>query len=80
MVLHFRIEDTILDEIYAQLLTDDLDGDGTFDSNHQEAEVALTGETLEAQLFEGSDQLNLFLSGKQLRAMLEDLAAAGMLT
>ena len=77
LVLHFRVQDTNLAAIYEQLLLDDLDGDGILDSSKQEAEVSLTGETVDSVLIEGFDTLDLFLSGKNLRALLEELASAG---
>jgi hypothetical protein len=79
MVLHFRVQDTALDEIYAQLVADDInETDGVLDSNKQEFEVTLTGETLDDQLFAGMDDLELFLAGKSLRNLLDGLAAAGL--
>jgi hypothetical protein len=78
MVLHFRTQDTVLDEIYAQLLVDDIDADGVLDSNHQEFDVSLSGSTLDDQLFAGSDEMDLFLAGKSLRNLLDELAAAGL--
>lgn len=75
MLLKFRREDTILDEIYAQLLADDLDEDGILDSTRQAAQIELTGETLEDELFRGSDAITLFLSGKSLRTLLDQLVA-----
>jgi hypothetical protein len=78
MVLYFRIQDTALDEIYAQLVEDDLDEDGILDSNHQKAEVTLTGETLDNLSIKGSDSMDLFLSGKALRELLDELAAEGV--
>jgi hypothetical protein len=73
MQLKFRREDTILDEIYAQLLADDLDQDGILDSTRQTAQIDLTGETLEDELFRGSDAITLFLTGKALRTLLDQL-------
>ena len=43
------------------------------DSNQQTAEVALTGQTIDSALIEGSDDMNLFLSGKALRDFLDEL-------
>jgi hypothetical protein len=78
LLLHFRIADTNLQEIYAALLADDLNEDGILDSNHQVAEeVTLTGETVDQVMIEGMDTLDLFLAGKRLRDLLEELAAAG---
>ena len=79
LLLHFRIADTNLQEVYEALLADDLDEDGILDSNRQEAEVSLTGETVDAVMIEGMDTLDLFLAGKRLRDLLEELAAAGAL-
>ena len=73
MVLKFRLEDTYLRELYAQLVAEDLDGDGVLDSTRQEAEVTLNGETLEQDLFEGTDNVNLFLAGKSLRELLDSM-------
>ena len=73
LVLHFRTQDTTLADIYAQLLLDDADADGVLDSTRQTFEVALTGETLDDLLFVGSDDLDLFLSGKALRDLLDEL-------
>ena len=75
MVLHFRVQDTNLLAIYEQLLFDDLE-DRVLDWSHQQAEVSLTGQTVDDVVFEGFDQLDLFLSGKALRSLLAELAAA----
>jgi hypothetical protein len=77
LVLHFRTQDTNLRAIYEQLLAEDIDGDGVLDSNHQEAEVSLTGLTTTDELFDGADQVDLFLAGRALRDHLDDLAASG---
>ena len=64
MVLHFRVQDTNLADIYyAQLLAEDLK-DGVLDSNHQTAAVSLTGRTATDEYFAGFDDVDLFLSGK----------------
>lgn len=73
MILHFRIQDTNLRALYTQLLLDDLDGDGVLDSNHQVASVTLTGQTVDEVLFAGTEDLDLFLAGKNLRTLLESL-------
>ncbi len=79
LVLHFRVEDTNLADIYAQLLAEDLDEDGILDSNHQTTEVSLIGQTATDEYFQGFDDVDLFLSGKNLRELLEDLAEAGVI-
>jgi uncharacterized delta-60 repeat protein len=71
--LKFRREETELDEIYAQLLADDLDGDGVLDSTRQTAEVSVTGQTIDDVLFSGSGSINLFLAGRNLRELLARL-------
>jgi hypothetical protein len=71
--LKFRRQDTDLEALYAELLVDDHDADGVLDSTQQLAEVAVTGQTLDDQLFSGSDDLTLFLSGQSLRNLLDDL-------
>jgi hypothetical protein len=58
---------------YAQLLPDDLDGDGVLDSTRQTAAVSVTGRTLDDVLFSGSDSINLFLAGRNLRELLARL-------
>lgn len=77
LVLHFEIQETNLADLYAQLLADDLNEDGVLDSNRQTATVSLTGQTATDEYFEGIDELDLFLSGKNLRELLDDLAAVG---
>jgi hypothetical protein len=76
LMLKFRTQDTALRSIYEQLIADDVNGDGVLDSNHQTASVSLTGETTDHVFVEGFDELDLFLSGKALRTLLEQLAAA----
>ncbi len=79
LVLNFRTQDTNLRAVYDQLLADDIDADGVLDSNQQEAQVSLTGDTTSDALFVGTDQMDLFLTGKALRQTLDQLAAAGAL-
>ena len=62
-----------MDELYAELLTGDLDADGVLDATRQIARIAVTGQTLDDLLFTGSDNVTLFLSGKSLRNLLEDI-------
>jgi hypothetical protein len=76
LVLQFRAQDTNLREVYDRLLVEDIDGDGLLDSNHQAARVSLTGQTVD-EFFVGFDDLDLLLSGKNLRNLLEELAASG---
>jgi len=77
LVLHYRTQDTNLQSLYQQLLADDVNDDGVLDSNHQTARVSLTGQTEDDVFIEGFDDLDLFLSGKKLRSLLDELAAAG---
>jgi hypothetical protein len=79
MVLHFRVEETDLAEVYALLLAEDTNGDGVLDSNGQTTEVSLTGQTVEDEYFAGFDEVDLFLSGRNLRDLLEELVAAGVI-
>ena len=65
--------------MYAQLLVDDADADGVLDSTRQLAQVALTGRTITGQLFAGSDEVNVFLSGRALRDLLAQMASEGLL-
>ena len=76
LVLNFRIEDANLVELYAQLLAEDLEDDGVLDSRRKTVSLGLTGETVDEVFFEGADAVDLFLAGKALRDLLEQLAAA----
>jgi hypothetical protein len=73
MVLHFRVQETNLADVYAALLADDND------SNHQSVAVSLEGETINDEVFAGMDDADLFLSGNALRELLDELALAGLL-
>jgi PKD repeat protein len=73
LVLHFRTQDTDLQQLYERLLIEDRDADGVLDSTRQTATVSLTGRTQTGVSFEGSDTLGLFLSGKALRDLLAQL-------
>jgi len=77
MVLHFRVRDTNLADLYAQLLVDDPDADGTLNSSRRTAAVSLTGQTATDEYFAGFDEVDLFLSGRNLRDFLDRLASAG---
>ena len=59
-------------DIYFGLLADDL-VDSVLDSKRQDYTALLTGETLDGQLFEGFDVVDLFLSGKALKEALASL-------
>ncbi len=74
LVLHFRLTDTILADAYVQLIEDDLI-DGILDSNHQQFEATLTGETLDGVMFQGSDDVDLFLTGRALRELIAGLGS-----
>ena len=63
----------------AELLAADLDADGVLDTNHQTAQISLTGSNTDDTEFIGGDELDLFLSGKALRELLDQLAAQGEL-
>jgi hypothetical protein len=71
LVLHFDVQDTNLDDVYADLVADDFNADGVLDSNRQLVEALLFGKTLDGDDLVGSDELNLFLSGRQLRDLLD---------
>ncbi len=73
LVLTYNVQDTNLGAIYDQLLLDDLNGDGVLDSSRQEASVSVVGTTADGTDFIGSDTVNLFLSGKSLRDLLDEL-------
>ncbi len=78
-VLLFNTQDTDLKAIYQELLADDADADGVLDSTRQVAQVRLTGETLADESFEGYDSVTLFLSGKSLRDLLDQMHRDGLL-
>jgi hypothetical protein len=73
MILHFSVQDTNLRETYEQLLLDDMDADGVLDSNKQIATVSLSGTTTDDTQIFGDDDVNLFLSGKALREIMDEL-------
>jgi uncharacterized delta-60 repeat protein len=79
LLLKFRAQDTSLRRLYSELLVADADADGVIDSTRQVATTTLTGETLSHDLIEGSDTVDLQLSGKALRTLLDQLRAAGLL-
>ncbi|MBI3412125.1 MAG: hypothetical protein HY040_27655 [Planctomycetes bacterium] len=83
LVLDFRTQDTTLRQLYGQLLAeDDQVLNGRLDCNvskHQLATLGLTGQTVDGLQFQGFDEVDFFLSGKALRAMLAELAAAGLI-
>jgi parallel beta-helix repeat protein len=66
LVVHFRLAETGLLDIYEDLLRDDL-ADGTLDSYHQSIDLALEGMTNDGVLFRGTDLVDLFLMGQKLR-------------
>ena len=79
LILHFETQATELAYLSAQLAADDPDGDGILNSNHQTAAVSLTDLTATDEYFQGFDEVDLFLSGKHLRDLLENHAAANLI-
>jgi hypothetical protein len=79
LVLYFRTQETSLRATYEQLLLADSDADGVLDSTRQLASIALTGRSNSGELLRGFDQVNLFLSGKALRTLLDELNANGLI-
>ncbi|MGI6416679.1 MAG: SBBP repeat-containing protein [Thermoguttaceae bacterium] len=79
LVMHFQTQATNLQAMYTDLLLDDSNTDGILDSTKQLAEITLVGETQDNLTLEGSDSLNIFLSGKKLRELLDQLHAVGAL-
>ncbi len=65
--------------LYAQLLADDIDGDGILDSNRPTTAISLTGETTDGKEIVGRDEVDLFFAGKALRDLLDELAPAEVL-
>jgi len=79
LVMHFETQKTNLQAVYTDLLLADFGLDDVLDSTRQAATVTLTGKTTDGLTLEGSDELNLFLSGKKLRELLDRLHADGSL-
>lgn len=69
LVLHFRIDDTNLREVYSQLLLADAD-DGMLDTTREQTTLLLTGSTTDGKLWEGLDSATLFESGQTLKDLL----------
>jgi len=67
--LHFRIDATNLQEVYAQLLLADA-ADGTLDSTRKSTSLLLTGRTTDGRLWEGSAAVTLFMTGNELDDLL----------
>lgn len=78
LVLHFRMEDMQSDllDLYAERLAADVAEDGDLDSNKQIIEAVLLGSTFSSELFQGVDNVEVFLSGK---ALDDFLAAHGII-
>jgi hypothetical protein len=74
LVLHFQVQDTNLAGVYKDLLAED-DGDDT----RQTTSVSLSGETIDGEEIIGTDEVDLFFSGRALRELLDSLALAGIL-
>ena len=64
---------TVLDQIYAELLADDQSADGVIDSTRQTAQIEITGQLVDAALFRGTDSDTLFLAGRSLRNLVSQL-------
>ncbi len=72
--------------IYAQLLAEDANSSHQpqllaedAHSSHQQLAVSLAGKTTDNTAFEGTDDVDMFFSGKALRELLDELALAGVL-
>ena len=74
--MHFRLQETNLLDVYADLLRRDLE-DGKLDDNHQAVDALLTGQATKdgEDFFDflGSDSVDLFLAGKKLNDFLKTL-------
>jgi hypothetical protein len=83
MVLHFSIQDTMLLDLYKQALVDaDQTINGKLDSSvssRQTATVGLTGQTVDDVMFEGFDDVDMMLNGKDFKNVINELALAGMI-
>ncbi len=76
LLLKFRTQDTNLQALYERMIADDINADGVLDSTRQVAQVELTGQTAGHDQIVGVDEVNLFLSGRRLRELLDQLFAA----
>lgn len=72
LVLHFRIQDTNLEQENKDALLEDM-ADGTLDDNPQDIQATLTGETTDGILFEGTDTIDAFFVGKALQDALSTI-------
>jgi N-acetylneuraminic acid mutarotase len=83
LLLFFRTGDTNLLDLYRESLIEaDQNVNGRLDkgvSTRRRATVALTGQTVNEVAFEGFDEVDLFLSGRALRSMLDELAEEGLI-
>jgi hypothetical protein len=79
LVLQFRTQDTYLRSLYSQLLADDLNADGILDSTQKTVSLSLSAQTVDDVFLTGFDDLDLFLAGKSLRTLLDELAASGVI-
>ncbi len=70
LVMRYLIAETALLDLYAQALAEDINADGILDSKQQAIEASLEGLTFERDYVFGSDDLQVFLSGSQLRDLL----------
>jgi titin len=74
LILHFRTQDTALLQLYTDAVIEDLADDGIV-SHRQAVDVSLTGETTHDVVFHGSDSVDLLLSNRKLRDLLDGLSA-----
>ena len=79
LILHFRTQETNLADLYAELVADDINADDVLDSRRQTAAVSLTGRTATDEYFQAFDEVDLFLSGRNLGDLLKDLATEGVI-
>jgi hypothetical protein len=83
LLLQFRIQDTNLRNSYKELLAAaDTTINGILDagvSTHQQFGAALTGHMLSGGSFAGSDTVDLFMAGRELRRLVQELVADGVI-
>lgn len=73
LVLNFRLADTDLLDAYRGLIDADLSDDGVLNADHWTVSTELTGETNDGSYILGADEVDLFMSGKALRDLLDSL-------
>jgi len=60
-------------------MAEDVNEGGVLDSKRQTAAISLIGETIDGKEIVGTDEADLFFSGRALRELLDELALDGVI-